>query len=250
MVKATNVMNIDEYQRMVEVEDNHWWYRGLRRIFNNLLKDYAPKTPLKILDAGCGTGGNLPMLEQFGEVVACDISPEAARICQKQRKRQVVLASILELPFTSKSFDLVTSFDVMCCLDKEQHQRVILEFKRVLKTKGVLMLNLPAYNWLFSTHDRFVGTKHRFNASEIFSLLSTNGFEIQRISYWDTLLFPALASFRLAKKKWFKSQGSDLKPVFPLVNNLLRRVLFIEAWLLKYINLPFGLSVLAVARKT
>lgn len=243
-------MRTDEYERMYGLEDSHWWYIGQRRIFNRLLERYCLPGDRRVLDAGCGTGGTLGMLDRWGEVVGCDSSPEAIGFCRRRGGREVVAASVTELPFDDNFFDMVTSFDVLYCLEVEERRQAVAEFERVLKPGGFLALNIPAYNWLRSQHDEVIGTKHRFNRREVVGLMRAGGFTPQKVSYWNTFLFPAAAAVRLLKKlRSGDETESDLKPVTPLLNRIFTGILFLESGLLRYVNFPFGLSILAVAKK-
>lgn len=243
-------MRIDEYGRIYALEDSHWWYLGQRRIFTELLNGYYHKEKWRILDAGCGTGGSLKMLERWGKVKGCDSSPEAIKFCDLRGNSHVVMASVLDLPYNENHFDLVTSFDVIYCLKKEDRIRAMNEFYRVLKPGGLLALNVPAYGWLFSQHDRVIGTEHRFTRADLSRLIKSSGFKVEKISYWNAILFPPAVGVRLVKK-WLigLKPRSDLKKTPKIFNRFLTGVLFLEADMLKRMDFPFGLSILAIAKK-
>lgn len=246
-------MNLQEYRIMYEVEDRFWWYVGMRRIFVSLLERHYPSGgDLSILDAGCGTGGNLASLRRFGPVTGVDLSAEALRFCAERAVEgcRFAQSSLTKLPFDDNSFDFVTSFDVICCIDDDE--AAFGELARVLKPGGRLLVNLPAYNFLRSEHDVAVFIKRRYTRSLLAERFARAGLRTERTTYANTILFPVAAAVRLAlKRKGLKESEarSDLKPLPRVLNRLLIGVLAAENALLKSVNLPFGLSVIGTARK-
>lgn len=247
-------MNIDEYRVMYELESTYWWYLGMHNIFLSLLDGrYAAPGNLRILDAGCGTGAMLGRLTRYGEVIGSDISSEAIGFCRRRDVAgcRLVQSSLTALPFSSEVFDLVTSFDVICCIDEDR--LAFQELSRVLKPGGRLIVNLPAYSPLRSEHDLAVHIKRRYTKTQLTDRMEGVGLAVERIAHANTLLFPLEAAVRIAKKWPAKSAGkakSDLKALPPVVNRWLTRVLFLEGKLLQKVDLPFGLSVICVARKS
>lgn len=246
-------MKVDEYQVMYEVEDTYWWYAGMRNTFLSLLDGrYRAGKGLKILDAGCGTGAMLSHLMPYGEVIGIDISAQALRFCTRRDLDGCILvqSSLTALPFSDGSFDLVTSFDVICCIDED-----VLAFEelgRVLKPGGRLILNLPAYNALRSEHDLAIRIRKRYTTSRLATMVERAGLTVERIAYANTLLFPIQAAVRIAKKWPVKPESearSDLRLLPPILNRWLTKILCLETRLLQKVNLPFGLSVICVARK-
>jgi SAM-dependent methyltransferase len=246
-------MKPEEYQVMYDVEDTYWWYVGMRSIFLSLLDgQYRARTDLKILDAGCGTGAMLRHLIPYGRVVGVDISPEAIRLATSREVEgcELIQSSLTDLPFDGEAFDLVTSFDVICCIDEAD--LAFSELSRVLKPGGRVILNLPAYNPLRSEHDLAVHIKKRYTKADVGDEVEKVGLTVERIANANTLLFPVEAVVRIAKKLPAKSASearSDLHSLPSAINRSLAHVLFLERWLLRKIDLPFGLSVVCVARK-
>jgi SAM-dependent methyltransferase len=246
-------MKPEEYQVMYDVEDTYWWYVGMRSIFLSLLDGHcAARTDLKILDAGCGTGAMLSHLTPYGGVVGVDVSPEAIRLATSRQVEgcELVQSSVTDLPFDDEVFDLVTSFDVICCID--EHGLAFTELSRVLKPGGRVILNLPAYNPLRSEHDLAVHIKKRYTRADVVEEVERVGLTVERVAHANTLLFPIEAAVRIAKKIPAKSTNearSDLHSLPSAINRSLAQVLFVERWLLRKIDLPFGLSVICVARR-
>ena len=246
-------MKPEEYQVMYDVEDTYWWYVGMRGIFLSLLDGhYAARTDLKILDAGCGTGAMLSHLRPYGEVVGVDLSSEAIRLATTRGVEgcRLLQCSLTDLPFEDSSFDLVTSFDVICCIT--EHGLAFQELSRVLRPGGRVVLNLPAYNPLRSEHDLAVNIQKRYTRADVSAEAERVGLSVERLAHANMLLFPIAAAVRLAKKvpsKPLSEAKSDLKLLPPAINRGLVQVLFAERWLLQRVDLPFGLSVICVARK-
>lgn len=244
-------MELSEYETMFQVEDHHWWYVGMQRITVALITHLFPgRTDLDILDAGCGTGAVMQYLSRFGTATGCDLFAEALHLCQQRGLQRLSQATVTRLPFASASFDLVTSFDVLCHRTIGDYRQALAEFHRVLKPGGYAFLRLPAYNWLQSHHDRVVHTVHRFTTAELRQALVSSQFDVEKLSYANMLLFPLAFGKRLAER-FFPSNGStsDIRPNSPWQDRLFARFLYAEARWLTRRSLPFGLTVIAVGRK-
>lgn len=247
-------MEIEHFQVMYEMEDTYWWYVGMRGIFLSLIdRHYQERRNLRILDAGCGTGGNLGHLRRYGQVTGIDISSEAIRFCRLRDRDDcgLVKSSLTSLPFHDEVFDLVTSFDVLCYIDDDM--LALHELSRVLKPGGRLIVNLPAYGLLHSEHDVAVHVERRYTKSQVAEMMEKAGLTVEKITYANTVLFPFEAAVRIARK-WRagspRRAKSDLRILPPIINRWLTRVLYLENKLLQKVNLPFGLSVISVGRKS
>lgn len=239
-------MEIREYKLMFEVEDTHFWYKGMRKITNTLLEKYLPKNNRqKILDAGCGTGKNIMFLKKYGKVSGFDISSQAITYCKKRKLTNIKLGSIDEIPYKNNVFDLVTCFDVLGQIEVRNINKSIKEFKRVLKPGGILLIRVAAYDWLKGYHDKAVHTKHRFKKNELEKLLTINNLKVIKTSYANCLLLP----ISILKRLLNKTIDSDVKQINPQVNWFLNMPFVLESLFLKYFSLPFGLSVIIVAKK-
>jgi SAM-dependent methyltransferase len=240
-----------EYEYMFRLEDSFWWYVGMRRVCAALLDEALPRrTGIQVLDAGAGTGGSLQLLERYGDVSAFDFAAQATRMFLQRRRGRVCQASIDAVPFRDNTFDLVTSFEVLCQLSQEQESTALLELRRVLRPGGLLMLRLPAFQALYGPHDMAVHTRHRYSAPEVKRRLQESGFAGVRTTYANTLLFPAALARRLLTRFVTPAKGdSDVRPVPGPLNALLTAVLSTEAAIIPRLRLPFGLSVIALAAK-
>ncbi len=241
-------MEHSEYAIMYRVEDRHWWYAGMRRITRSILGSCVDRPVRAILDAGCGTGANLVLLGGYGQAFGIDIEPAALNCCRERGLVRLAQGSVSTLPFASASFDLVTSFEVLYHLSVQDDGAALAEFWRVLKPGGWLLLRLPAHDWLRGRHDLAVHTRHRYTTGEVRQKVSAAGFAVVRLSYANCLLLPAAVAKRLAERLFPSPAGSDIGEP-PQANSILEAMLAVEAGWLRRWNLPWGLSVLCLARK-
>ena len=240
-----------EYERMYRAEETHWWYSGMEAIASALLERFLPHHHLSLLDAGCGTGAAMNgFLKEYGEVTGCDLSALALRYCQQRGLARLAQATVTQLPFPQNCFDAVTSFDVVYESSVEAPLVAFKEFARVLRPGGLLLLRVPAYDWLRGHHDHAVHTARRFNRRSLSNLIRQSGLRVVHITYANTFLFPLALIKRLAERAVPpKPDSSDLTLGTGVFNGLLRRILAAEAPLAVRAGLPFGLSLIAVALK-
>jgi SAM-dependent methyltransferase len=242
-----------EYLVMAEVEGYHWWYGGMRAITASMLDStYAGRRDLHILDAGCGSGGNMRFLRRYGSVIGIDLAAEALALRHKSLEGHLAQASVLAIPFADASFDLVTSFEVLYHRAVPDERAALHEAWRVLRPGGRLLLRLPAYQFLLRRHDREVHTRRRYTAGPVRALLRSSGFVVERCSYINTVLFPLAVAQQLAERALptFAPHGSNLVPPTAMLNEALRWPLAAEAaWIARGRSLPFGLSIICLARK-
>lgn len=245
-------MEAEEYATIYALEQRHWWYVGMLRNSLRLLERFLPdRRPLRLLDAGCGTGGALLALQRFGRVSGFDYSPLALGFCRRRGLAATAQASVTNVPFASGSADVVTSFEVLYHAAVADDTQAIREFARVLRPGGILLLRLPAFEWLRSSHDAMVHTRHRYTSAEVRQKLAAAGLEPLRVTYANTLLFPLVVGVRLLQRLIGRrhAKSSDVQETSPLVNRVLLGLLAVEGALLSVTDLPFGLTVLAIARK-
>ena len=251
-----------EYDTMYRLEDDFWWYGGMRHhLLMALIRqwNWREVPSPRILDAGCGTGALLQRLTgglgrrlRTNDAYGLDVSPVALDFCrQRGLIERISLGSITAMPFPSRHFDIVVSFDVLC--DVRDVQAGFCEIARVLRPGGLAVINLPAYQWLYSEHDRAVNNLQRFDKKTVVQQVAEAGMRIERISHVNTFLFGPAALMRLLRRGKISRQTarSDLVPLPRAVNYLLAQVMRVEAELLRMSNLslPFGLSILTLARK-
>lgn len=245
-------MDPAEYDYMFKLEDNLWWFVGMRRIVGVLLQRHLDQgqSVRRVLDSGCGTGGSLRQLQGYGEVTAFDFAAKAAKLYCRRESGRILVASTDAIPFADATFDLVTSFDVICQLDAPADQTALNELARVMKPGGTLLVRTPAFQALYGSHDLTLHTKHRYTTGEMARKLRRAGLSVLETTYANTILFPVAVARRTLARLSKKPPGeSDVRAVPEPLNRALTAVLSAEASVLERTRLPFGLSVIALARK-
>jgi SAM-dependent methyltransferase len=241
-----------EYQTIYRTELHHWWYRGMASITRTLLRRwYSFNNGLRILDAGCGTGAAMTtILAGYGTVTGLDLSAIALSFSRLRGADRLLQASVTHLPFPAQIFDLITCFDVLYHADVTDDALALSEFVRILVTGGRVLLRLPAYNWLRSGHDRVIHTARRYTTIQVKDLMLRSGLIIERLTYANMFLFPAVLGKRLTERMFPRRQDrSDLLINTGSLNSVLACILELEAPLLAHSSLPFGSSIFALGRK-
>ena len=243
-------MNNNEYQKLYNFENFYWWHIGRGYIIQSLLSKITLKRNSRILDAGCGTGGNIKILSRFGNVVGIDNSPEAIKFCKKRGFENVQLRDIKNTGFPSNSFDLIVALDLLEHLDNDIE--TLKEFYRILKKDGYILISVPAYQFLWSEHDVAVHHKRRYSMEEIHRRLLKANFYIVKETFAITFIAPIVFIYRIIRKvcPGFKKQKNSDYVILPVpLNNFFIFLLKTEAFLLRYINFPFGISIMCIAKK-
>ena len=232
-------------------EHDHFWFRGFRRFVTPLVAEAARgRTDARMLDCGCGTGNNLELLRRFGRAVGIDVTWTGLMFAHNRGDRAVAQASATRLPFADASFDIVTSFDVIYALKDDDEAAALAEMFRVLRPGGHLLINVAAMNLLRGNHSVLSAEVRRYSRAMLDERLRKNGFEIRRITYTNATILPIVAAVRLLQRVSGHEESQDeiAIPAAP-VNAALSAALAIEAVALRAVNMPFGSSLLALARK-
>ncbi len=233
-------------QTMLEVDEHHWWYRGRRRVIRAELDRLPLPRAAQILDAGCGSGRTLEELVPYGAVQGIELDPEAAAVARARGQGEVREGRLEHLPWPDETFDLIT------CLDVIEHtpddRATLRELRRVCKSGGYLLVTVPAYQVLWSQHDEANHHFRRYNRRMLRAAAAQAGWTVQRMTAFNSLLFPPAAAVRMLQR-W--RPPSDFKPDLNLgpawLNSVLERPMAFEASLLaRGRTLPAGLSLLAV----
>ncbi len=247
-------MQANEYVKLADVEDDLWYFRALHAHVRREVRARIPAAQTtRILDAGCGTGGLLKRLMPLSSRwiwSGIDFMPQA---CELARLRcpdcNIREASVTELPFEDGSFEVVVSVDVICQVPyPTESNKALAEFMRILKPGGFLVLNVPAYRWMWSYHDVSCHTRHRYSRKELRDQIAEAGFRLERISNWNALPFPLV----VAKRKLFVSPpgSSDVRAQPAIVEGVLRGAMAVEqAWLGMGGSFVWGTSLFATATK-
>jgi SAM-dependent methyltransferase len=239
-----------EYDRMNLLEDRLWWYRAAHANLLDAMRHAPAPAGTPVLDAGCGTGGLLFRLAPTGGgrlLLGLDIFEPAATIARRKSGASVIVASAARLPFRDASVGTIFSVDVICHREVDP-ALALSEARRCLLPGGSLILNVPAYQWLTSFHDRQVHTARRFHRAGLRALLADAGFAQIRTTYWNTLLFPLMV---LRRKLLPAPEGtSDVEEIPRVADRTFGAIMAAErAGLRLGLRYPFGGSLLAVATK-
>jgi SAM-dependent methyltransferase len=239
-----------EYEQMHALEGRLWWYRGLHGLLADFVGTMTAGRTRPLLDAGCGTGGVLAALGRqraAPPLLGLEYDAQAAQLAVEKSGAGVVVGSVMTLPFADGTLGAMISADVLPHRLVEPAQ-ALKEAHRCLETGGILILNLPAYGWMFSAHDRHVHSARRFTRRQAVGLARAAGFRVRRATYWNCLLFPVMVARRMLTR-WSRG-GSDVRPIPVPVNWLFGALVGIERRLIGWgVSLPFGGSVLLVVEK-
>ena len=237
------------YPIMFRVEQSHWWYIGRRKILARFVEDICRRVTdrrPRILDVGCGTGANLLMLSEYGDAEGVDLSEDALAFCRERGLEKVKLGAGEQLPYDDGTFDLVTAFDVVEHMDDDLAG--LSEMRRVLRPGGRVLLFVPAFMFLWGVQDDVSNHRRRYRLPELRRVIEQAGFEIERATYANiTFFMPILFMRQLMRATGIKAESENNINV-PALNGVLGRVLGAESFVLRYVDIPFGVSGLCVAR--
>lgn len=264
-------MEAHTYSIMNEVEKSHWWFVGRRRIIESFLQrlcrdiergiEETPAnrpepakstgsvrrdTPLRILDVGCGTGANLEMLAQFGEAEGVDVSAEALSFCEA-RGLKAAKGAAEALPYEDSSFDLVTGLDVVEHLDDDLAG--LQQMRRVLRSEGRALLFVPAFMFLWGVQDDISNHRRRYTLNELKQVVTRAGFEVERATYVNLSFFAPIFLGRLLMRVTGFRPASENNLTIGFLNRVLGKIFGAESLLLRYLNFPFGVSIICAARR-
>lgn len=242
-------MDPDAYLEMADTEANHWWFCGRRIILEHLIATLDLPSDVKILEIGSGTGGNLQMLSSFGQVSAIEMDATARSIALEKTGGSFDIrpgSCPGDIPFAGEKFDLICLFDVLEHIQEDVE--TLIAVGGLLADGGRVLLTVPAYQWLWSSHDEFLHHKRRYSARKLRKTVANSGLLVERISYFNTLLFPLAAAVRLRDRLLTrpKAMGSTLPPA--PINRLFAALFSWERSLVTKINLPFGVSLFGILR--
>jgi SAM-dependent methyltransferase len=230
----------------IEEDRHHWYFRGRLAVLLAALQQVLPPPPRRILELGCGTGNVLQALGRFGEAVGVERDPDLRAVGRAAGLDIRPGALPDDIPVADGWADAVLLLDVVEHLDDDLAG--VRAAGRAARSGGVVVVSVPAYAWLWSGHDVALGHRRRYTARQLRALLTAAGLRVEHVGYFNTLLFPAIAAVRLAKRLAGRG-GHDLHRPSALVNAALTRLFALERHVVLRPGLPFGTSVLAVARR-
>jgi SAM-dependent methyltransferase len=238
------------YPILFAVEEAHWWYIGRRRIIGSFAKEICDQVKdrrARILDVGCGTGANLVRLSEFGDAEGVDISPDALSFCRERGLNKVKLGAAEELPYEDGEFDLVTALDVVEHLDDDVAG--LREMRRVLRPGGRVLLFVPTFMFLWGVQDEVSNHRRRYRMPELERAVAEAGFAVERSTYANiTFFLPVLIIRKLMRLTGIRTETENSINITAF-NRVFGAIFGAERHWLRYLNIPFGVSGLCVARR-
>ena len=241
------------YRQHRELEESHWWFVGMRAIYEKQLESLALPRTARILDVGCGTGGTLSLLERHGRTWAVDASPTAAAFVKQRGFARIAVGSATDLPYDDATFDVVTAFGVIEHV--EHDDRMLAEMLRVTRPGGHALVLTSAHRWLWSVHDERLHHVRRYQRSELGQRFVRAGWSIEQLTYVNAGLLPPIAAVRLlqrllpaGKSDQHRGMSGFAMPPGP-INRALARLLALEGSFLRRMDLPMGVGLLCRAMR-
>lgn len=236
------------YREMAATEREHWWFVGRRAILDEAIRSLSLPHDARILEIGAGTGGNVDLLRRHGRLSAVELDDFARDHLQRTTGLDVWYGALPDaLPKFPERFELVCLFDVLEHVEPDVE--ALRALGKCLAPGGRVLVTVPAYPWMWSGHDAVLHHFRRYTKMGLSTVLREAGFEVDRITSFNTLLFPAAALARLAVKATGGNCSPGSSTQLKLLNTTLSRIFVSERTLLRYTNLPFGLSLMAVASR-
>ncbi|TCP33148.1 class I SAM-dependent methyltransferase [Sphingomonas sp. BK235] len=234
------------YDRMAEHDSTHWWYRARRDVLADFLtREARLPARARILEIGCGTGHNLPMLAQFGEVDAIEIDPAARAIASERLGKPVGAAPLPELPGVERG-----GYDLIAVLDVVEHiaddVAALAAMRACLRPGGKILIAVPAHQWMWSAHDVVNHHHRRYSKPTLVRAIRAAGLRERGLTYFNSLLFPLAAAARVAGRLTGRDDSDDSPPAAPL-NALFERIFRVERHLVGRVPMPIGVSILTLA---
>lgn len=243
-------MESNAYEEMIELQEQHWWFVGRRDIIRFFAEKYLPSPGGKVLEVGCGVGGNVNILRKFGDYVGLDMHSPAIEYCKRSFPGDLFLnSSIEEIPkaLYLEKYNSIFMLDVLEHLDDDSQSLAIVG--QLLAEKGKILIAVPAFQLLWSSHDEFVHHKRRYTRKSLTKTINDAGLTIEYLSYFNTFLFPLAIAQRFILKLLNIAPKSHLKLPNKNLNNILQNIFSFESRILDKISLPLGLSIFVVCRK-
>jgi SAM-dependent methyltransferase len=236
------------YDRMAAHDSTHWWYRARREILTDYLKRYGDlPADARILEIGCGTGHNLPMLARFGRVEAIEIDDAARAIASARLGKPIATAPLPELAGIERgAYDLIAVLDVVEHI--EDDVAALKAMGDCLKPGGKILITVPAHQWMWSAHDTVNHHHRRYSKTTLDAAIRRAGLGHNGLRWFNSLLFPAAVAARVAGKLTGKDDSDDSPPAKPL-NAAFETIFALERHLVGRVPLPPGLSLITLASR-
>ena len=249
-------MELTAYEQFAALEEEHFWFRGRRSIFFQLLdQELGNAKDLQVLEIGCGAGGLLRRLNRYGRSTGLELNPELSRLCRERSGRPTVCGNAYDLPLPDASQDLVCLFDTLEHIPEED--RALREIYRVLKPGGLVFFSVPAYQFLYSNNDRVAHHFRRYTRGRLKRVVTKAGLTPVKLTYFNSFLFPMILPAVLLGKLKEKVVGlkdpnhTNLSVQMPRpINSTLAWIMSSERHLLRHVSFPTGHSLIGMFRKS
>lgn len=239
----------EAYGSLYQKEERHWWFRTRRAVLREMLREAEFPPDARILDVGCGTGGNLLFLSSYGEAEGCDCAEEALEYCARRGFQRTRIADACGLPYEDNAFDLVT------CLDVLEHVRLdslaFRELVRVARPGGFVLVTLPARPRLYSSFDCLCGHLRRYSPDQVRRLAASNGMDVVRLTHYAALAHPIVRLY-MRRGDLLRGKGrirQQMETILPGANAILSLLGEVEAGVIRHWDLWWGSSLAALCRK-
>ena len=244
-------MDANEIHRLADFEEWYWWHRARQSIVTRLLRRFAGGVRGHVLDVGCGAGATSLALRAHGRVLGVDFGRAAVEEA-RERHLEVAQMDATRLAIRERSADIAVALDVLEHLNDDLG--AARELLRALRPGGVLLVTVPAYQWLWSSHDVALGHRRRYRRDSLRAVLERAGFEVELCSYIMVAALPPAALLRLLERLPGRRPPaghaeSGYVPIPRWLNEVLSHLVGVDGWLAGRVPLPFGLTVTAVARR-
>ncbi len=238
-------MDAQVYQQMIELEDTHWWFVARRSIIEQLIRRLDLPKEAEIFEVGCGTGGNLAMLNRHGKVYGMELNQTARTFASNLQLGEIQPGCLPnDIPFVDRQFDLIVLLDVLEHVDEDTASLQALFPK--LKPDGYLLITVPAFAWLWSKQDEILHHKRRYVLRDLAQVVCAAGYHVEFVSYFNFVLFPLIAGIRLLQG--LLNQGGNEVTMTPKpINQMLTFLFALERHVIGRLSLPFGVSLMLLA---
>lgn len=240
------------YALFRSMEDCHWWFSGRKKIIAAMMRHFfLGISDFSLLDIGTGTGFMLSVLNRYGHVTALDGDGDAIAYARQRQVERVTYVHTAFPPYTTpeKSFDVVTLFDVLEHIEDENG--ALYNIYSLLKPGGYVMCTVPAFSFLWTAHDVINQHKRRYTRKELIGKLEKHGFSLLKCSYFNTFLFPLACLYKgYWRVRWQSRSKTHIENIpHDAINTILYFIFSCEQYLLPYLNFPFGVSLIGIARR-
>ena len=241
-------MDESAYDEMAKLEESYWWFVARRKIIEMLVMRLSQGKKMRILEVGCGTGGNLKMLAKHGQGIAMEMNETAMGYAKKKEvfEFEIRQGSLPE----NLNLDSEDKFELICLLDVLEHIREdkysLEKLAKHVENDGSILVTVPSFQWLWSEHDNVNHHQRRYSRTSLEALFTSAGFRVVYMSYFNSLLFPLALIERFFSRLKRHSHTTEIPEISKISNSFLKEVFQLESYMLRKMRFPIGLSIIAI----